>query len=405
MATNSGVVPFSFGPVIPLTLGSWPMHSHRLDADGIEALAVGDITPRVLTWLWLHRLAHGKLALLDGDPNLGKSLVTLDLCARLSTGRPFPDGTPARADGPVNSLVINGEDGDNDTIVPRLAALGADMRRVFVLHRTAGLGGLPLRLPHQLHALDRAIARTGARLVVIDPIMAFFDAGVQIASDASVRQALLPLAELAARHDCVMLLVRHLNKSNGHRATYRGGGSIGFLAMCRSAWLIAKHPRLPKSQRVLAEIKNNLCAAQPSLVYEVVAEAGRLPTLRWHDSCCWTADQLLAAAARAVVPAKVELAIDFLKSFLKDGPRLVPDIWAAAGEEHLRKATLQRAKKLLKISSHKVYIDRRQCNYWLLPHQELPAGAVPVVAEDNSLEHWLAPLREQFPPATPLDDV
>src|SRR5262249_172381 len=46
-------------------------------------------------WLWPGRLALGKLAMLDGDPGMGKSLLALDLCARLSTGRPLPDGGAA----------------------------------------------------------------------------------------------------------------------------------------------------------------------------------------------------------------------------------------------------------------------------------------------------------------------
>jgi RecA-family ATPase len=52
------------------------------------------VIPHALSWLWVNRLALGKLALLDGDPGLGKSLFALDLCARLSTGRPLPDDTP-----------------------------------------------------------------------------------------------------------------------------------------------------------------------------------------------------------------------------------------------------------------------------------------------------------------------
>src|SRR5882757_7458235 len=91
------------------------------------------ITPCRTEWLWPWRLALGKLAILDGDPGLGKSLVTLDLCARLSTGRPFPDGSPSP--GVYNAIVLNGEDGDEDTIGPRLQALGADLERVFVPHR------------------------------------------------------------------------------------------------------------------------------------------------------------------------------------------------------------------------------------------------------------------------------
>src|SRR5262249_60731325 len=72
------------------------------------------LLPRSLEWLWPGRLALGKLAILDGDPGLGKSLLTLDLCARLSTGRPFPDGSPGP--GPLNSLVLNGAAGAEDTI-------------------------------------------------------------------------------------------------------------------------------------------------------------------------------------------------------------------------------------------------------------------------------------------------
>src|SRR5438105_8681917 len=92
---------------------------------------VSQLTARSLDWLWPGRLALGKLAILDGDPGLGKSLLTLDLCARLSTGRPMPDGSP----GPdvASSVVLNGEDGGADTVAPRLEALGADLDRVFVL--------------------------------------------------------------------------------------------------------------------------------------------------------------------------------------------------------------------------------------------------------------------------------
>jgi hypothetical protein len=42
-----------------------------------------DVEARCVSWLWPGRLAAGNLALLEGDPGLGKSLLTLDLCARL----------------------------------------------------------------------------------------------------------------------------------------------------------------------------------------------------------------------------------------------------------------------------------------------------------------------------------
>ena len=48
-----------------------------------------------LTWLWDRWLPRGKLTLLDGDPGIGKSLVTLDLAARLTKGAALPCGTPS----------------------------------------------------------------------------------------------------------------------------------------------------------------------------------------------------------------------------------------------------------------------------------------------------------------------
>ncbi|MFL5512897.1 MAG: AAA family ATPase, partial [Gemmatimonadales bacterium] len=97
-----------------------------------------------MSWLWPGRLPLGKLAVLEGDPGLGKSLVTLDLCARLSRGLPFPDGSAGP--GPCCSLVLNAEDGEADTIRPRLAALGADLARVFVLQRQAERLSFPSQL-------------------------------------------------------------------------------------------------------------------------------------------------------------------------------------------------------------------------------------------------------------------
>src|SRR5262245_25403863 len=101
------------------------------------------VVAQAVSWLWPGRIPLAKLLLLDGDPDLGKSLIALDLCARLSTSRPFPDGRPGP--GPANSLVLSAEDSPADTIVPRLLRLGADLQRVFVWQRQADDEGWPWR--------------------------------------------------------------------------------------------------------------------------------------------------------------------------------------------------------------------------------------------------------------------
>ena len=201
----------------------------------LRVRAASQLEHRPVAWLWSNWLPEGKLALLDGDPGLGKSMLTLDLCPRLSTGRPMPDGVPGP--GTVPSLVLNAEDGAEDTIRGRLDAFGANKDLVFVVDQTDNDWVSPVRLPSQWESLDQAVAHHRAKLVVIDPIVAFLDASIQANSDQSVRRALGPLQQIATRHGCSFLLVRHLNKGGHARARYRGGGSIGFQGACRVTWL------------------------------------------------------------------------------------------------------------------------------------------------------------------------
>src|SRR5207248_10338898 len=119
--------------------------------------SAGQVVSQAVSWLWPDRLPLGKLLLLDGDPDLGKSMIALDLCARLSTGRPFPDGRPGP--GPANSLVLSAEDTAHDTIVPRLGRLGADLGRVAVWQRERDDEKWPWSFPADAGRLDDALGR------------------------------------------------------------------------------------------------------------------------------------------------------------------------------------------------------------------------------------------------------
>jgi RecA-family ATPase len=161
-------------------------------------VSLSDIKPVRVDWLVPGRLARGHLHLLDGDPDLGKSLVLLDLAARLTTGRPFAEGIDGARGGPATAVVVlNAEDGARDTVVPRLLAAGADLGRIAYFERRPGERGI--RLPSQIDLLGDIVRQKEASLVVLDPMLGFLDASVNIGSDPLVRQALGPLADLAAR--------------------------------------------------------------------------------------------------------------------------------------------------------------------------------------------------------------
>jgi hypothetical protein len=385
-----------------------------------EVAAVSRLQSRQIDWLWPGWLALGKLALLDGDPGLGKSLVALDWCARLSRGQPFPDG--GQGVGPGCAIVLNGEDGGEDTVKPRLAALDADLDRVFIL-RPRKETGQALVFPTGLNQLARAVQKVSARLVVIDPIMAFLDTSIASSSDQSIRRALLPLARLAQSRRCVVLLIRHLNKSARASALYRGGGSIGLIGACRSACLVAPDPTDGK-RRVLAQVKNNLAPKQSSLGYELVVREQGPPAISWLGASPWGADELLARQPPPRLTPR-DRAREFLLGFLQAGPRTSREIWTASLAQRLSEPTLRRAKSDLDIRSRRVWADGRRLSYWLLPGQQLPTQAgnplgppapgaanpapapQPAATDPDSgdLEPWLAPLRAKYPPLTPLDDL
>jgi hypothetical protein len=205
-----------------------------------------DIEPEPIAWLWNERLALGKLALLAGQPGLGKSHMSCLFAAAVTTGGPLPGG--ARA--PRGSVIMIGcEDDPGDTLRPRLEAAGGDLKKTHLLDWVLeeGKGGDGRRhfdvRKHgvQLHELVRQLG--DVRLIVIDPITAHLgktDSHVT----ADVRQALAPLQTLAAEIGAAVLLISHLNKGAGDgSAMARVTGSGAFIALCRSAWMIGEDPK------------------------------------------------------------------------------------------------------------------------------------------------------------------
>jgi hypothetical protein len=348
-----------------------------------------EMARRPVEWLWPGRLALGKVAVLEGDPGLGNSFLALDLCARLSAGRPWPDDAPSPAPAPC--VYINGEDGTEATIGPRLLALGADLGRVLLLDRDDDLAA-SLSLPDQVAALEEIVARTRARLVVIDPVMQFLGRDVNPAIDVSIRRALAPLCDLARREGCHILLVRHLNKKGDGRALYRGLGSIGLVGTSRSAWLVAEEPG-GSGRRVLAQVKNNLGPPQPSLAFEVIQGDGGAATLHWLGPVAETAESLLGRG-RGREPLERQAAADFLTRSLADGPVKVRDLWKRVRAEGLSVTTVKRARKELGIRVAKVGVGRRAVRYFTLPEQEPPTAIDPLVRA----------FERQYPPRTPRGD-
>lgn len=101
---------------------------------------LSDIAPEPMSWLWPGRIPMGKLTLVVGNPDLGKSLLSIDVAARVTSGRPWP-GSDVRP-RPGSVILLTAEDGLADTVRIRADAAGADVTKIKVLQgiRTSGDG-------------------------------------------------------------------------------------------------------------------------------------------------------------------------------------------------------------------------------------------------------------------------
>lgn len=192
------------------------------------------------------------------------------------------------------------------------------------------------------------IAKTGAVLVIIDPVMSFLEGNAW--ADHEVRPVLAQIARLAEDMSVAVLLVRHLNKKVGADALYRGGGSIGVIGAARVGLLIGIDPH-DTNARVLAGVKNNLGPRSQSRRFRFEAVPNeRVALVAWGDVVDITANDLVVTD-RDAKPTKIGDAKDFLLRELANGAVPSRVIESKAEANGISKRTLERARRDLRIRS------------------------------------------------------
>lgn len=305
---------------------------------------VSDVQREEVSWLWKHRIPRGKLTIVEGDPGEGKSFLSQAIATAITRGYGLPGEEEQRE--PENVLIMNAEDGLADTIRPRLEDMGADISKVVALRGLRDEEGQERSLTlADLDVIEKAIVEHRPAFVIIDPIIAYV-AGKDTHKANEVRSLLAPLAALAEKHQCAILAIRHLNKG-ASKASYRGQGSIDFLAACRSAFLAGEDPDNP-GRKVLCHIKANLAPKTPSLTYTI--NDGRF---LWGGESELTAEQVLADQAGGEEKNQLEDAKGFLRDLLRDGPLPSSEVKRQAKEAGIAERTVWRAKTTLGVKAVK----------------------------------------------------
>jgi hypothetical protein len=401
------------------------------------AVRLNDIKPIPTKWLWPGVIPLGRVTLLTGDPGAGKSLLTLDVAARVSSGLPWPDSNaecrmpnaeskpsaiphsalhiPHSSDSPLRApcsvLLLTSEDDLADTVRPRLEAAGADCDRILAISSVPGehSGDVPrpFALNRDLKRLANLLdAMPDCRLVIIDPISSFLGTTNEHAN-ADVRAILAALTAIARDRNIAVLTVGHLRKKEG-AAIHRTIGSLAFVAGARAVWLVTKDPN-DENKRLLLPVKNNLASHATGRAFTIEQDNHPAPTLEWlPDPVEVTADTLPNIGRPAGRPDdERQHAITWLQERLAKGSRAVRDLKEESDAHGISYRTLCRAFRAIGGEAAREAIAPFNRWVWKLPGTTCQNTQVEFWQADN-IDDYLAELAKPFlrkrtPTADPTD--
>ena len=275
------------------------------EEDKPKVVRLSNIEAEKVDWLWYPYLPLGKVSLLEGDPGLGKSWLTMALASYISQGKKLP-GNKERIKGKV--LLMSAEDGLGDTIRPRLDILEGDVKNIYAY-------AVPVFLDEDGFAeVEEEIERIKPTLVIIDPIVAYMGAKVDLFRANETREIMSGLGQLAEKYKCTIIAVRHLTKGGKDKSIYRGVGSIDITAAARSALMVGPHPE-DANHRCVCHIKSNLAPKGDTIEYSL--DAHRRNPFRFEGFNDLTIEEVMKANPDAMSKDSNEEAEKFLTEALK----------------------------------------------------------------------------------------
>src|SRR5262249_17467786 len=290
--------------------GDQPNNQHEQPVDQDDDLvttAVTDLKMSGLDWLWPGRFARGKIGLIAGLPDMGKGQIAAFITAAVTAALELPCNEGSAPQG--NVIWFNAEDGACDTVMPRLVAAGADIKRVHIVNGVRIDGeDKHFNLVTDLHLLRKAIKRIGnVVLVIIDPVSAYLGVGkVDGRQQTDIRGILTPLKDLTEELHVAVICIAHFNKKEDIKsAMLRVSDSLAYVAAARHVYAVVDDPEV-KDAKLFVKAKNNLARDTKALRYGIgVKTVGRdeklgvdidAPFIVWHPQHIEiTANEAMAA--------------------------------------------------------------------------------------------------------------
>ena len=314
-------------------------------------------------------LVKGELTILAGPKGTGKSTIYCALAAAVSCGSGYKLWPGALNQEPGGVLIMSAEDSWATTIIPRLIAAGADPTRIVHIDGIDDATSKSTRYAFDAVDTERLINSAGtmgnASLIVIDPWSLIINGDAK--NGIKVQRKMEEMKALAVRMNIAILMIAHVSKnSKGRDPVARVSGTAAITDVPRCIFITAKIEEASnkdESTHVFVKAASNLGETNGGLSYsikgeEVIHNGANAHTSKivWHSVLHGAPETLLSEAEQTSRNHKLsvpERAAIFLREFLGHGPRSVPEINEAATKAGFSAIALQRAKKLLTITSEK----------------------------------------------------
>jgi len=352
------------------------------DARRIQSILASSVEMALTKWLWFNHIPISEVTVFAGMPGKGKSTVGVDVVARLTNGKDFPDSVKQVEACEV--AILASEDNHRTTTVPRLRAAGADVSRVHLIQGTSdGNQEWEIALDVDLDRLKNFLREHAAiRLIVIDPVTSYIGE-VDPNKPKEVRPFLNKLKKFAEEMNVGILLIMHLSKNLDVSALHRVGGAATWIEVPRSVWFFDEkkqdedEDKNIKPPYVMVNGKLNIVADErkKSLEYtfasvdvEIKGFQQSMGTIQWGGECDVTLEQQYSRVKEkpGPEPKRVEAAADWLREYLADGEKFAAEVFKAADLVGHAEKTLRKAQERLGIKPEREFANKGRW-VWRLP--------------------------------------
>jgi hypothetical protein len=314
-----------------------------------EVKPLSEVPYRPVEWIWEGRIPCNKLTLIEGPAESGKSLLAIDLAARLTRGAPMPG--QSEPDLELEQVVILSRQDDlHDTILPRVRRAGGSLdafssvsnigRRTEddddVFEKRRGL-----KLPADFQFVEEAMEFACGHMLLVDPLANFcrsahdFQRTIELLDDMASRMSIPILATLPAK-----------TSRNTHGAWVTRPAYSDDPARC--VWSIHADPDDPR-RKLFLPTRMTFATPQPGMAFRI--EEGRIAWEPLPDLAVREHDETVA----------------WLWNILQEGELRGKVVEKLAGEFGISRKMLRRAREFIHVHSRREGFGSDLVCSWTLP--------------------------------------